>query len=110
VATTPEKTRARNRPLFTARVESVAALTLTLTRIVFGGEGLAGFEPGEHSDSYVKLQFPCPGAPEGERPQVRTYTVRDWDSAAGLLTIDFVVHGDEGIAGSGPGHPPSPPA
>jgi NADPH-dependent ferric siderophore reductase len=48
----------------------------------------------------VKLQFPRQGAPEGERPKVRTYTVREWDADRGLLTIDFVVHGDEGIAGS----------
>jgi NADPH-dependent ferric siderophore reductase len=74
-------------------------LTPTLTRIVFGGEGLAGFEIGEYTDHYVKLQFPRPGAPEDERPKVRTYTVRDWDAERGLLTVDFVVHGDEGIAG-----------
>jgi NADPH-dependent ferric siderophore reductase len=47
----------------------------------------------------VKLQFPREGAPEDERPKVRTYTVREWDAERGLLTIDFVVHGDEGIAG-----------
>ena len=47
----------------------------------------------------MKLQFPREGAPEDERPKVRTYTVREWDPAAGLLTIDFVVHGEEGIAG-----------
>jgi NADPH-dependent ferric siderophore reductase len=47
----------------------------------------------------VKLQFPREGAPEDERPKVRTYTVREWDAEARLLTIDFVVHGDEGIAG-----------
>jgi NADPH-dependent ferric siderophore reductase len=47
----------------------------------------------------VKLQFPREGAPEDERPKVRTYTVREWDDERGLLTIDFVVHGDEGIAG-----------
>jgi NADPH-dependent ferric siderophore reductase len=54
---------------------------------------------GEFSDHYVKLQFPREGAPEDERPKVRTYTVREWDADRGLLTIDFVVHGDEGIAG-----------
>jgi NADPH-dependent ferric siderophore reductase len=47
----------------------------------------------------VKLQFPRDGATEDERPKVRTYTVREWDAERGLLTIDFVVHGDEGIAG-----------
>jgi NADPH-dependent ferric siderophore reductase len=99
IATTPEKARARNRPLLTGRVEAVEPLTPTLIRIVFGGEGLAGFELGEHTDHYVKLQFPGEGAPEDERPKVRTYTVREWDAERRLLTIDFVVHGDEGIAG-----------
>jgi NADPH-dependent ferric siderophore reductase len=47
----------------------------------------------------VKLRFLREGAPEDERPKVRTYTVRAWDADAGRLTIDFVVHGDEGIAG-----------
>lgn len=47
----------------------------------------------------MKLQFPREGAPEDERPKVRTYTVREWDAERGLLTIDFVVHGDEGVAG-----------
>jgi len=94
-----EKDRARNRPLLTARVEAVEALTPTLKRIVFGGDGLAEFELGDYTDHYVKLQFPRPGAPEDERPKVRTYTVSEWDPEARLLTIDFVVHGDEGIAG-----------
>jgi NADPH-dependent ferric siderophore reductase len=29
----------------------------------------------------------------------RTYTVRSFDAAAGELAVDFVVHGDEGLAG-----------
>jgi NADPH-dependent ferric siderophore reductase len=99
IATAPDRARARNRPLLTGQVESVEALTPTLIRIVFGGEGLDGFELGEFTDHYVKLQFPREGAPEDERPKVRTYTVREWDAARRLLTIDFVVHGDEGIAG-----------
>jgi NADPH-dependent ferric siderophore reductase len=99
IATAPDKARARNRPLLTARVESVEPLTPTLTRIVFGGDGLAGFAVGGFTDHYVKLQFPREGAPADERPKVRTYTVREWDNDRRLLTIDFVVHGDEGIAG-----------
>jgi NADPH-dependent ferric siderophore reductase len=94
-----EKARARNRPLLTARVESIAQLTPTLRRIIFGGEGLAGFEAGEFSDHYVKLQFPGSGGGKEERPKVRSYTVRAWDPASSLLTIDFVVHGEEGVAG-----------
>ncbi|HVT00067.1 MAG TPA: siderophore-interacting protein [Solirubrobacterales bacterium] len=100
MAAAAEKARARNRPLLVARVESVAQLTPTLRRVVFGGEGLAGFEAGEFSDHYVKLRFPRPGAGEEERPKVRTYTVREWDAGRSLLTIDFVVHGEEGVAGA----------
>jgi NADPH-dependent ferric siderophore reductase len=95
-------------------VESVEELTPTLVRIVFGGDGLGGFEAGEFSDHYVKLQFPPAGAsygvpfdlervraelPKDQWPRVRTYTVSEWDAERGLLTIDFLVHGDEGVAG-----------
>ena len=95
------------------RVERVEQLTPHMVRIVFGGDGLAGFSVGEWTDHYVKLMFPPPGAayevpfdveqaralPRGERPTVRTFTVRHWDPEAAELTIDFVVHGDSGIAG-----------
>ena len=71
-----------------AVVEHVQRLTPRMIRIVFGGEGLAGFAAGEFTDHYVKLRI-------GER--TRTYTVREWDGER--LTIDFVVHGDKGVAG-----------
>ena len=71
-----------------AVVEHVERLTPRMIRVVFGGEGLAGFGAGEFTDHYVKLRI-------GER--TRTYTVREWDGER--LTIDFVVHGDEGVAG-----------
>jgi NADPH-dependent ferric siderophore reductase len=71
-----------------AVVEHVQRLTPQMIRIVFGGEDLAGFGAGEFTDHYVKLRI-------GDR--TRTYTVREWDGER--LTIDFVVHGDEGVAG-----------
>jgi NADPH-dependent ferric siderophore reductase len=71
-----------------AVVEQVQRLTPRMIRIVFGGDDLAGFAAGEFTDHYVKLRI-------GER--TRTYTVREWDGER--LTIDFVVHGDEGVAG-----------
>src|SRR4051812_14367372 len=73
-------------------------LTPHMIRVVLGGEGLAGFPAGEFTDHYVKLLFP-PDAPDPDRPVTRTYTVRNWDAAAGELTLDFVWHGDEGLAG-----------
>jgi len=75
-----------------AVVETVERLTPRMLRIVFGGDGLAGFGAGEFTDHYVKLQLP-----DGDRTRVRTYTVREWDGER--LTIDFVVHGDVGVAG-----------
>jgi NADPH-dependent ferric siderophore reductase len=97
-----------------ARVEEVERLGPRLVRIVLGGEGLDGFAAGEFSDHYVKLQLPPPGAPYGPPfdleqvraeqprelwPRTRTYTVRHWDPERRRLTIDFVVHGDVGVAG-----------
>jgi NADPH-dependent ferric siderophore reductase len=71
-----------------AVVEQVQRVTPRMIRVVLGGEGLAGFSAGEFTDHYVKLRI-------GER--TRTYTVREWDGER--LTIDFVVHGDDGVAG-----------
>ncbi len=65
-------------------------LTPGMRRIVVGGDGLEGFDPSAFSDSYVKCRF-------GER--MRSYTVSDWDAEARRLTLDFVVHGDRGLAG-----------
>ncbi|MEV4160772.1 siderophore-interacting protein [Nonomuraea dietziae] len=89
-------------------------LTPHMVRVVFGGEGLARFATEGLTDHYVKLVFPCEGVdlptpftmagcresmPREHWPRLRTYTVRGWDPAARELTIDFVVHGDEGLAG-----------
>ncbi|MGY5130474.1 siderophore-interacting protein [Streptomyces nigrescens] len=97
-----------------ARVQRTEQLTPHMVRVVLGGEGLAEFTAGEYSDHYVKLVFPQPGVqypepfdiaqiraefPRDQWPSTRTYTVRTWDAATRELTVDFVVHGDEGLAG-----------
>ena len=107
--TTRPKRRTRQ-----ATVVSVEPLTPPMIRVVVGGDDLEGFKVGEFTDHYVKLQIPPPGAsyaapfdseevkaqrPREEWPRVRTYTVRAWDPERTLLTLDFVVHGDEGVAG-----------
>ena len=79
-----------------ALVLETRELTPQMIRVVLGGEGLEGFGAGEFTDHYVKLRITPPGASE---PRTRTYTVREWDAERGRLTIDFVVHGDTGIAG-----------
>jgi NADPH-dependent ferric siderophore reductase len=65
-----------------------------LIRVHLGGPGFASFQPSEFTDSYVKLLFP---GPDGETR--RTYTVRAVDTAEETIAIDFVFHGDEGVAG-----------
>ena len=91
-----------------------------LLRVHLGGPGAEAFlaeadpERLAATDAYVKLLLPPAGstleppfdldalrgtvAPD-ELPVRRTYTVRSVDRAAGTIAIDFVVHGDEGVAG-----------
>lgn len=97
-----------------AQVARTERLTPHLTRVVLSGGSLAGFSAGECTDHYVKLLFPAEGVvypepfdlaqvraefPRDQWPRTRTYTVRAWDPAAQELTLDFVIHGDEGLAG-----------
>ncbi|MGH3388305.1 MAG: siderophore-interacting protein [Actinomadura sp.] len=106
---------ARKKPkLNHGRVRRVERITPHMIRVVIGGAELTGFAAGEYTDQYVKVLFPPPGVtyprpfdleavrrdlPREQWPRLRSYTVRFWDPDALELTIDFVHHGDEGIAG-----------
>jgi NADPH-dependent ferric siderophore reductase len=85
-----------------------------MIRVVVGGDGLADFATTGLTDHYVKLVFPYEGVeypepftvkacretmPRELWPRLRTYTVRAWDPDSRELALDFVVHGDEGLAG-----------
>ncbi|MFI7641200.1 siderophore-interacting protein [Nonomuraea sp. NPDC049400] len=89
-------------------------ISRNMVRVVVGGDGLAGFATSGLTDHYVKLVFPHEGVeypepfsvktcretmPREHWPRLRTYTVRAWDPDSRELTLDFVVHGDEGLAG-----------
>lgn len=85
-----------------------------MTRMTFTGLGL--HEIGTWPDQQLKLLFPRPGGsahvsdaqdvgtwhqaylamPESERPRMRSFTVRSLID--GVLTVDFVLHGDNGPA------------
>jgi NADPH-dependent ferric siderophore reductase len=109
-----------------ARVRSTTWLTPSMVRMVLGDGDLAEFtmpgDPEPHTDTYLNLAIPPAGAPYAEgagvfdpalvraeqpadlQPARRRYTVRHWDEAAAELTLDFVVHGDDGVAGPWAAH------
>jgi NADPH-dependent ferric siderophore reductase len=110
---TNEKPR-KKRKVTRAQVLRVQWITPHMIRVVVGGEGLAGFGAGDFTDHYVKLMFLVPGVtypepfdmdavhrdlPREHWPRVRSYTVRTWDPHALEMSIDFVYHGDVGLAG-----------
>lgn len=123
-----DATAAERPPLRERRARSQHVLTVLrserltehLVRIHLGGEGFDAFvqeaDPDRlaATDRYVKLLLPPAGSPleppydldalrgtvpSDQLPVRRTYTVRAVDTSARSLAIDFVVHGDEGVAG-----------
>ena len=82
-------------------------------RITAGGPGFDAVRLNDFTDKYAKIIFADPGLglvppydlaalreslPPDQRPVTRTYTLRRADAQRRELAIDFVVHGDEGIA------------
>lgn len=102
------------RPIHTFEVVRSERLTPHMIRLVLGG-GFETFTPSEYTDSYVKIVLPRSGTdvsalpvpltldsfkelPDQYQPVVRTYTVRRVDHERGEISIDFVVHGEHGVA------------
>lgn len=109
------------------------ALGPRMRRITLTGSELRDF-PAAGPGAHIKLFLPRPGQepllptrsadglvwPPGERPAVRTYSLRSHDPARDTVDVDFVLHGDEGPASrwaararagdplgmAGPGGPP----
>lgn len=102
---------ARWRGMRRLAVLRAAAVTPGLRRITLGGPEGPGLDGGPN----LKLLLPArPGVPlhlpprgadgkpvwveDALKPVIRTYTVSRIDPLAGELDIDFVLHGDEGVA------------
>lgn len=109
-----------------ARVVRTERLTPHMIRVVLAvapaTDPAADLGIGAFTDHYVKLLF-APGGgsaadaypavyadpldveairrdlPREQWPRTRTYTVRAWDPATREMSVDFVHHGEEGLAG-----------
>ncbi|WP_029153886.1 siderophore-interacting protein [Microbacterium gubbeenense] len=95
----------------------VSDVNSRMRRVTLTGEQLRPFDAGEVQmpefrstgfDDHIKLYFPYPGSSEvllpvqkaarlefgsGQRPLMKSYTVRRWDREAAELDVDFVRHG-----------------
>ncbi len=94
------------RPVTELVVTDTERLTPGMVRVRFRAADPAvfaeRFEPSVFTDRYVKLAFAADGRPataDESDVVLRTYTALDPDVGAGTLAIDFVVHGDQGLAG-----------
>jgi NADPH-dependent ferric siderophore reductase len=108
------------RPQHVFVVERTERLSPHMVRVHLGGPAFDAFvadadpERLAATDKYVKLLLAKPSLgltppydlealretlPKEDRPARRTYTVRAVDHEARTIAVDFVVHGDEGLAG-----------
>lgn len=110
----PEKRKAR--PQLVAQVLSTRRVSDHLVSLTLGGPGMEAFEAKDATDQYIKMLFADPALGltppydldkireqhgPGGVPVRRTYTVRAvraGDSGT-EIDVEFVTHGDEGLAG-----------
>jgi NADPH-dependent ferric siderophore reductase len=100
----------------TFEVVGTERLSPHIVRVVLGGNGFDTFVPNQFTDAYCKILFlredvdvgalPVPLTlnsfqmlPADRQPVIRTFTVRSFDPEKRQIAIDFVVHGEHGVAG-----------
>ena len=81
----------------TLTVTQTLTITPNMQRITLSGEGLSKY-PTECAGGYIKLLFSPLGTTdlsqlnEGERPTMRTYTIRQYNPVEQFIEVDFVRH------------------
>ncbi|MBX2835721.1 MAG: siderophore-interacting protein [Gammaproteobacteria bacterium] len=97
---------AKNKSPKILTVAAVRYLSPNMIRVTFQGPELSNF-PEHREGANCKLLLPEPQESReaflgrikaGEKPTIRTYTVRHYRSSLKELDIDFVAHGDKGPA------------
>ena len=116
----------KTRGHYLAEVVRSERITPHMQRVTFAGDELRSLPP-HGFDQWFRLFLPradgttdFDAVPEGfgmagylkylmtnaaTRPEYRTYTARTFRPEAGELDVDFVAHGDEGVAGPDRGGP-----
>jgi NADPH-dependent ferric siderophore reductase len=111
--TSPAGRARRARPQAVLTVLHRERIAPHTVRITAGGPGFGALRVNGFTDKYAKIIFADPGLgltppydlaalrdslPPGRQPVTRTYTLRRADARRQQVDIDFVVHGDKGIA------------
>jgi NADPH-dependent ferric siderophore reductase len=109
----PNRRKQSTTRLVVRRTERVNPHLIRINATPSNPEDLAQFTT-PHSDAYVKVLFRKPGVrypepldmatarealPREDWPALRTYTLREVRPDTGDIVIDFVYHGDSGLAG-----------
>jgi len=102
------------RPQTILSVLHTEQVTPHIVRVFVGGDGFSGFTTNEFTDKYIKIYFAKPELgleppydlaalretlDPADLPVTRTYTVREVNTIERWISIDFVLHGDTGLAG-----------
>ncbi|ARP40058.1 siderophore-interacting protein [Vibrio syngnathi] len=81
----------------TLTVTQTSTITPNMQRITLSGEGLSKY-PTECAGGYIKLLFSPLGTADlsqlndGQRPTMRTYTIRQYNPVENWIEVDFVRH------------------
>lgn len=116
IATAPKKTETgrQTTKLVVRRTATITPHLIRITAIPANPPEISRFVGTGHSDNYVKIIFRQDGVrypepfdmgrvraemPREQWPTLRTYTLREVDPQSAEVVIDFVHHGDTGLAG-----------